>query len=76
MFLDRNAACPIYCSTRQGYMTPTKASCKQDKSWIMHKFLLGFDKHINHSSYPDRCSSEVAKIGKHSFSTCMCDTHS
>lgn len=33
MFLERNAACPMYCSTRQGYMAPTKANYKQDKSW-------------------------------------------
>uniref|UniRef100_A0A0A9D585 Uncharacterized protein n=1 Tax=Arundo donax TaxID=35708 RepID=A0A0A9D585_ARUDO len=26
MFLERKAACPMYCSTRQGYMAPTKAN--------------------------------------------------
>lgn len=36
--------------------------------------FLSFDKHINHSTYPDRCSGEVAKISKHSLGTCMCNT--
>lgn len=27
MFLERNAACPIYCSIRHGYMTLINATC-------------------------------------------------
>jgi hypothetical protein len=52
MFFDRNAAWPIYCSVRHGYMIVIKASCNKEKNKVMFykKYKVSTAKRARRSS--------------------------